>query len=224
MALYNSPDNTPSNLVTSVSKSDDLAKNLVPQEYHDYLVLFSEKEARILPPSRYVDHAIPLIEGSKPPFGHMYSMSDSELKEVRKWIDENLSKSFICASSSYAASPILFVKKKDGSLRLCADYHALNDIMVKDHIPLPRIEETLNQIRGCKYFTRLDLRACFNQIRIKEGDEWKTVFRTRYGRFEFLVMPFGLTNAPATAQRFINDTLREYLDIFCICYIDDILI
>jgi len=171
MALYNSPDNAPSKPVTNVSKGDDLAKNLVPQEYHDYLVLFSEKEARILPPSRYGDHAIPLIEGSKPPFGHMYSMSNSELKEVRKWIDENLSKSFIRASSSSAASPILFVKKKNGSLCLCVDYHALNDITVKDRTPLPRIEETLNQIRSYKYFTRLDLRACFNQIRIKEGDE-----------------------------------------------------
>jgi len=224
MALYNSPNNALSNPVTSVSKDDDLAKNLVPQEYCDYLVLFSEKEARILPPSRYVDHTIPLIEGSKPPFGCMYLMSDSELKEVRKWIDENLSKSFIRASSSFAASPILFVKKEDGSLRLFVNYCALNDITVKDRTPLPRIEETLNQIRSCKYFTRLDLRACFNQIRIKEGDKWKTTFRTRYGLFEFLVMPFGLTNAPATAQRFMNDMLREYLDIFCVCYIDDILI
>jgi len=157
MALYNSPDNAPVIPVTSVSKGDDLAKNLVPQDYHDYLVLFSEKEARILPPSRYVNYAIPLIEGSKPPFGRMYSMSDSELKEVRKWIDENLSKSFIRASCSSAASPILFVKKKDGSLPLCIDYRALNDIMVKDRTLLPRIEETLNQIRGCKYFTRLNL-------------------------------------------------------------------
>ena len=95
------------------------------------------------------------MEGKKPPFGRMYSMSDAELKEVRKWIDENLSKSFIRASSSSAASPILFVKKKDGSLRLCVDYRALNDITVKDRHPLPRIEETLNQIRGAKFFTRL---------------------------------------------------------------------
>jgi len=131
MALYNSPDNAPSNPVTSVPKSDDLAKNLVPQEYHEYLVLFSQKEAQILPSSRYIDHAIPLIEGSKPPFGRMYAMSDSELKQVRKWIDENLSKSFICASSSSAASVILFVKKKDRSLHLCVDYHTLNDITVK---------------------------------------------------------------------------------------------
>ena len=118
----------------------------------------------------------------------------------------------------------LFVKKKDGSLRLCVDYRGLNDITLKDRHPLPRIEETLHQIRGAKFFTRLDLRACFNQIRICEGDEWKTAFRTRYGLFEFQVMPFGLTNAPATAQRFVNDTLREYLDQFCVVYIDDILI
>ena len=151
-------------------------------------------------------------------------MSDSELKEVRKWIDENLSKSFIRASSSSAVSPILFVKKKDGSLRLCVAYWALNDITVKDRTPLPRIEKTLNQICSCKYFIRLDLRACFNQIHIKEGDEWKTTFRTCYDLFEFLVMPFGFTNALATTQSFINDTLCEYLNIFCICYIDDIFI
>jgi len=164
------------------------------------------------------------MDGAKPPFGRMYSMSDTELKEVRKWIDENLSKSFIRASSSSAISPILFVKKKDGSLRLCVDYRALNDITIKDRHLLPRIEETLNQIRGCRYFIRLDLRACFNQIHIKEGDEWKTAFRTRYGLFEFLVMPFGLTNALATAQRFVNNTLQEFLDQFCVCYINDILI
>jgi len=154
----------------------------------------------------------------------MHFMSDTELKEVGNWIDENLSKSLIHASSCSTASHILFIKKKDGSLRLCVDYRVLNDITIKDHNPLPRIEETINQIRGCRYFTCLDLLACFNQIRIKEGDEWKIASRTRYGLFEFLVMSFGLTNAPATAQLFMNDTLHEYLDIFCVCYIDDILI
>jgi len=216
MALYNKPEDE--------ETTQDITKKLVSPEYHDYFVLFSEKEAWILPPSQYVDYAIPLIDGAKPPFGWMYSMSDAELKEVRRWIDENLSKSFIRASSLSAASPFVFVKKKDSSLRLCVDCRVLNDITVKDRQPLPRIEEILNQIRGCRYFTRLDLWACFNQIRIKEGDEWKTAFRTRYGLFEFLVMPFGLTNAPATAQRFVNDTLREFLDQFCVCYIDDILI
>ena len=156
--------------------------------------------------------------------GRMYSMSATELQEIRIWIEENLSKGFIRASSSSYASPILFVKKKDGLLHLGVDYRALNDITIKDWYPLPRIEETLNQIREAKYFTRLDLRSAYNLIRIKEGDEWKTAFRTCYGLFEFLVMPFGLTNTPATSQRFVNDTLREFLDVFCVCYLDDILI
>ena len=115
-------------------------------------------------------------------------MSDSELAEVRKWITENLSKGFIRASSSSCASLILFVKKKDGSLRLCVDYRALNDITLKDRYLLPRIEETLHQIRGKgnRLFTRLDSCAAYNLIRIKAGDEWKTAFRTRYGLYEFL--------------------------------------
>ena len=154
----------------------------------------------------------------------MYSIPASELQEIRKWIEENLSKGFIHASSSSCASPILFVKKRDGSLRLCINYHALNDMTIKDRYPLPRIEETLNQIHSAKYFTHLDLWSAYNLIRIKEGHEWKTAFRTPYGLFEFLFMPFGLTNAPATGQRFVNDTLREFLDVICICYLDDILI
>lgn len=202
---------------------EDTPVKLVPHEYHEFLLMFFEKEARNLPPHRYVDHEIPLMEGKKSQFGRMYSMSDVELKEVREWTTENLSKSFIRASSCSAASPILFVKKKDSPLRLCVDYRALNDITLKHRRPSPRIEETLNQIRGSKYFTWLDLRGCFNQIRIKEGNEWKTAFHTRYGLFEFLIMPFGVTNAPATAQTFVNDTLRKYLDHFCVMYIDDIL-
>ena len=158
--------------------------------------------------------------------GRMYSMSDSELAEVHKWITENLFKEFFRASSSSCAPPIIFVKKKDGSLRLCVDYRALNDITLKDRYPLPRIEEILQQIRGKgnRLFARLDLRAACNLIRIKEGDESNTAFLTRYGLYEFLVMPFGLTNAPVTCQRFVNDILREYLDVFCVYYLDNILI
>src|SRR5258706_2936792 len=96
--------------------------------------------------------------------------------------------------------------------------------MVKDRHPLPRIKETLNQIRGARYFPKIDLRRYFHQIRIQEGDEWKTAFRSRYGLYKFLFMPCGLPNAPATAQRCMNDTLRQYLDLFCVVYIDDILI
>ena len=112
--------------------------------------------------------------------------------------------------------------KQNGSLRLCIDYQALNDITIKDRYPLSQIEETLNQIRGAKYFNRLDLRSAYNLIRIKDGDEWKTAFGTGYGLFEFHVMPFGLTNTPATCRPFVNDTLRVLLDVFCVCYLNDI--
>src|SRR5258706_12083575 len=202
----------------------ELATQLIPQEYHKYLSVFSEEEACALPPRRYVDHAIPIVDGGKPPFGRMYSMSDQDLKELKQWIEDNLSKSFIRASTSSAASPLIIVRKPGSSPRVCVDYRALNDITVKDRHPLPRIEESLNQIRGARYFTKIDLRRYFNQIRIQEGDEWKTAFCSRYRLFEFLVMTFGLTNAPATAQRFMNNTLREFLDQFYVVYIDDILI
>ena len=126
-------------------------------------------------------------------------MSDADLKELKQWIEDNLSKSFIRASTSSAASPLIIVRKPGSAPRIYVDYGALNDITIKDQHPLPRIEETLNQVRGAKYYTKIDLRRYFNQICIQEGDEWKTAFRSRYGLFEFLVMPFGLTNAPATA-------------------------
>ena len=135
-----------------------------------------------------------------------------------------MSKSFIRASTSSAASPLIIVRKPGSTPRVCVDCRALNDITVKDRHLLPRIEESLNQILGAKYFTKIDLCCYFNQIRIQEGDEWKTAFCSCYGLFEFLVIPFGLTNAPATVQRFMNDTLRVFLDQFCVVYLDDILI
>ena len=110
------------------------------------------------------------------------------------------------------ASLLIIVRKPASAPRICVDYRVLNDITVKDKHLLLRIEETLNQVRGTKFYTKIDLRRDFNQIRIQDGDEWKTAFRSHYGLFEFLVMPFGLTNALATAQRIMNDTLREFLD------------
>ena len=111
-----------------------------------------------------------------------------------------------------------------GPSALCVDYRVRTHVTIEDRYPLPRIEESMNQIQGAKYFTCLDVRSAYNLIRIKDGDEWKPAFRTRYGLFEFLVIPFGLTNAPTTCQHFVNDTLRECLDVFCVCYLDDILI
>jgi hypothetical protein len=151
-------------------------------------------------------------------------MSRAELEALKKYLEENLNKNFIRHSSSPAGAPVLFVKKADGSLRLCVDYRGLNEITVKNRYPLPLIQETLTRLSKAKWFTKLDLRGAYNLVRIAEGEEWKTAFRTRYGHFEYNVMPFGLTNAPASFQHFINDTLRDFLDVFCTAYLDDILI
>ena len=133
-------------------------------------------------------------------------------------------KGWITPSTSPAGAPILFVPKKDGTLRLCVDYRGLNAVTVKNRYPLPLITEILDRLVGAKFYTKLDLRDAYHRIRIRVGDEWKTAFRTRYGHFEYRVMPFGLTNAPATFQAYINTAMHGLLDEFCIVYLDDILI
>ena len=199
-------------------------KAIVPTEYHEFLPLFEEAVANELPPHRTYDHSIPLKEGFQPPFGPLYSLSRHELEALKEWLDENLSKGFIRSSSSPAGAPILFVKKSDGSLRLCVDYRGLNEGTIKNRYPLPLIRETLMQLSRARWFTKLDVRGAYNLLRVAEGEEWKTAFRTRYGLFETLVMPFGLTNAPASFQNFINDALQPFLDRFATAYLDDILI
>lgn len=196
----------------------------LPDEFRDFKDVFSPKNAEKLPPHRLYDHDIKLQGGKTPPFGPLYPMSRVELLALREWLEENLRKGFIRPSSSPAASPVLFVKKPDGGLRFCVDYRALNALTVKDRYPLPLTKESLNNLKGMRYFTKIDIISAFNNLRIKEGQEYLTAFRTRFGLFESLVMPFGLTGAPATFQRFMNDILRDYLDIFCTVYLDDILI
>lgn len=196
----------------------------LPREYYEFLDVFSKKEADKLPPHHAYDHKIQLKEGAEPPFGPLYDMSRGELLVLREYLEENLGKGFIRASRSPAAAPVLFVRKPGGGLRFCVDYRALNAMTVKNRYPIPLIRETLDRLCRAKYYTKLDVIAAFNRLRIAEGDEWKTAFRTRYGLFEYLVMPFGLTNGPASFQHYINDALREYLDIFCTAYLDDILI
>jgi hypothetical protein len=196
----------------------------LPVELKDYCDVFSPKEAEKLPPHRPYDHDIRLKDGQTPPWGPLYPMSRVQLETLKEWLEENLRKGFIRRSSSPASSPVLFVSKPDGSLRLCMDYRGLNAVSEKDRYPLPLTRETLNALKGMKYFSKIDIVAAFNNIRIKKGLEYLTAFRTKLGLFESLVMPFGLTGAPATWQRFMNDILRPYIDLFCQVYLDDILI
>jgi Reverse transcriptase (RNA-dependent DNA polymerase)/RNase H-like domain found in reverse transcriptase/Integrase zinc binding domain len=151
-------------------------------------------------------------------------MSKDELLVLRKTLSDYLSKGFIRVSNSPAAAPVLFAKKPGGGLRFCVDYRALNKLTKKDRYPLPLIQETLQSLAKAKWFTKLDVITAFHRLRIAQGDEWKTAFRTRYGLYEWLVTPFGLANAPSTFQKYINWVLRDFLDDFCSAYIDDILI
>lgn len=202
----------------------------LPPQYHEFLDVFDQAQANLLPPVRGkgIDHGIELISenGKTPevPWGPLYNMSRDELLVLRKTLTELLDKGFIRVSSSSAAAPVLFVRKPGGGLRFCVDYRGLNRITKKDRYPLPLIYETLRNIGRAKWYTKLDVVAAFHKIRIAEGDEWMTAFRTRYGLFEWMVTPFGLANAPSTFQKYINWALRDYLDVFCSAYVDDILI
>jgi hypothetical protein len=202
-------------------------RTLVPEEFHSdfrFMRTFSKQDSDKLPPSRLYDHKIELEPGKRPGYGPLYGMSQNELLVLQKYLKENLSKGFIRVSSSEAASPVLFARKPGGGLRFCVDYRGLNAITRKNRYPIPLIEETLRQLGKAKWFSKFDVIAAFNKLRIAEGDEWKTAFRTRYGLFEYLVMPFGLSNAPSSFQAFINDVLRPYLDIFCTAYLDDVIV
>jgi hypothetical protein len=205
--------------------TSEVPQGKVPDEYKEFEQLFQKKPPESeLPEHQEWDHEIPIEPGKKPSFGPIYQLSAKELQTLREYLDENLKRKFIRPSKSPAGHPILFVPKKDGTIRLCVDYRSLNNITVKNRYALPLISELQDRFQGAKYFTSLDIREGYHKIRMKEGEEWKTAFRTRYGHYEYLVMPFGLTNAPATFQALINDTLREYLDDFVVAYLDDILI
>ena len=222
--VRSSKEDTPFVIYATPTSEEKTSTTGIPEQYKDFEDVFQKKNADMLPEHRPYDCAIDLLEGAQPPFGPIYNLSQTELAELRKYIDENLAKNFIRHSKSPAGAPILFVKKKDGSLRMCVDYRGLNKITKKNRYPLPLISGLLEQLGRAKIFTKIDLRGAYNLVRIKEGDEWKTAFRTRYGHFEYNVMPFGLTNAPAVFQHMMNDIFLEHLDDFVVIYLDDILI
>eukprot|EP00253_Pinus_taeda_P034532 PITA_34532 len=196
---------------------DDLEK--VVSEYD---ILF--KEPKDLPPKKEIVHDINLQQDAPFPNIRMYRLSTLENAEIKNQVQDFLEKGFIRPSTSPCGSPIVLVRKKDGSWRMCIDYRALNKITIKNHYPLPRIDDLLYQLKEVVYFSKLDLHSGYHQVRIAEQDAWKIAFKTKQGLYEWLVMPFGLTSAPATFMTIMNDVLRPVLDDFVIVYLDDILI
>ena len=201
------------------------APTKIPAKYSDFADVFSPNLATELPEHTEINtHAIDLEEGKQPPYGPIYSLGPVELETFKFYIKTNLANSFICPSKSSTSAPILFDKKPDGSLCLCINYWGLNNITIRNWYLLPLVGESFNRLGRAKQFTKLDLTSAYHRMKIKEGDEWKTAFRTQYGHFKYQVMLFGLTNAPGSFQGYINKILAEKLDIFVIVYLDDIFI
>ena len=177
-----------------------------------------------LPQHREIEFAIDIVPGATSASITPYRMDPLKLKELKLQLQELLEKGFIRLSVSPWGAPVLFVKKKDGTLRLCIDYRQLNKLTVKNKYLLPRIDDLFDQLKGASIFSKIDLRSEYHQMRIKDVDVHKTAFLTRYGHYEFLVMPFGLTNAPAAFMDLMNRVFRPYVDQFVVVFIDDILI
>ncbi|KAK3518359.1 hypothetical protein QTP86_003530, partial [Hemibagrus guttatus] len=209
---------------SQVQRPLEAAGGHLPSQYMDFHMVFSEERAARLPHHQVWDCAIDLLPNASPPKGRIYPLSLPESKAMEEYIESSLAAGHIRPSTSPAAAGFFFVGKKDGGLRPCIDYRGLNAVTIRYPYPLPLVPAALEQLRGARVFTKLDLRSAYNLVRIREGDEWKTAFHTTHGHYEYCVMPFGLTNAPAVFQALINEVFRDLLGRSVIAYIDDILV
>ena len=235
IVFYGLRKTLPNNIMTAMKASKMLQKS-----YHGYLAYAIEvrdggsrleeftdvlpEDLPGIPPDREIDFQIELAFGTKPISKAPYRMAHLELKELKVQMEELVNKGFFRPSTSPWGAPILFVKKKDGSLRLCINYRDLNKVTIRNQYPLPRIDDLFNQLQGARVFSKIDLRSGYHQLKIRSEDVPKTAFRTRYGHYEFLVISFGLTNSPSTFMDLMNRIFQPYLDQFVIVFIDDILI
>jgi len=211
--------------VSAVKQEEEIPLENILEKFRGQLAIMGKKTADVLPKHQSYDCKIELKEGETALWGPIYTLSEEELATLREWIKEMLQTGKIRRSTSPAGSPILFVPKPKGrGLRLYVDYHALNRITVPNRYPLPLMQELQDQVQGAQWFTKMDLKNRFNLIRMREGDEWKTAFRTRYSLYEFQVMPFGLTNAPSTFQDRMNHVFSDLIDLGLLAYMDNILI
>jgi len=209
-------------IFTHLGMEREEMKSVIPvvQEFEDVFL----EEVPGLPPSREVEFSIDLVPGTGPVSMAPYRMAPVELVELKKQIEDLLGKQFIWPSTSPWGAPVLLVKKKDGSSRLCVDYRQLNKMTIKNKYPLPRIDDLMDQLHGSSVFSKIDLWSGYHQILVKVDDVQKTAFRSRYGHYEYVVMPFGVTNAPTVFMDYMNRIFWPFLDKFVVVFIDDILI
>ena len=207
------------------AKSEEEAKKLVPKGFHRWIKVFGKKQSERMPTRKVWDHAIEVKEGFMPRKGKIYPLSREEREEVREFVKEQLWKGYIRLSKSLQTVLVFFVGKKNGKKRMVQDYHYLNEWTIKNNYPLPLISDVLENIGTKKVFMKMDLRWGYNNVRIKEGDEWKAAFMTLEGSFEPTVMFFGLTNSPATFQAMMNELLRDLTNMGKVAvFIDDVIV
>ena len=198
--------------------------NILPPEYYDFTDIFQAAETQSLSVRGPHNHIIDLEPGQQPLFEKLYSILSAELDTLKVYLNNAVEADIIQKSILPATSPVMFILKSDSSLCLIIDYRRLNDIIIKNHYPLPLISDMLNCLQSARRFTKLNYKDAYNCIHIKGSDEWKTVFCTQFSLFKYLAMSFKLTNAPATFQAFMNKALSEFLNITYVVYLNNILI